>query len=231
MPLLTLRGSHPPIPQEAQDGMTSSNVFQDSMFRLVSRHLKRPCAVLDLGAGAGLFSKRLIAAGHQVVSADLSPARATIPCRRVDLNTEFAKDFPERFDAICCFEVIEHVENPRMALRECLKLLNPDGILFLSTPDASGVYSRIKFLVSGELAMFSDAQYFAIGHITPITRWQMGKMLNELELAVLESMDYDGSARIPRTLGDVVKRASLLFLPLMRGHVGRQVMAFACRRE
>jgi SAM-dependent methyltransferase len=210
--------------------MSTSEPFQDFILGLVTRHTRAKGLVLDLGAGAGLFSKRLAANGFSVVSADLLPERCQVPCRQVDLNADFTGAFTEKFDAICLFEVLEHVQNPRQALRLSRTLLKDDGMLFFSTPNASGLYSRVKFFFTGELAMFSDNQYESIGHITPITRWQAEKMVQELSLEVVEGADFDGSARVPRTLGDAVKLASWLLRPLMRGHVGTQVMAFAVRR-
>jgi SAM-dependent methyltransferase len=229
MSFLSLRGSHPPVPEKAGFGMTSSDAFQQTMLRLVLGNLKKDATVLDLGAGAGLFSQSLLDHGYKVVSADLYPEKANVPCRHVNLNTAFSDGFSEKFDAICIFEVLEHVENPRLALRECKKLLKSGGMLFVSTPDASGLYSRIKFALTGEFAMFNDAMYESIGHITPISYWQICKMFAELELTVVKQVDFDGSADVPRTLGDAMKILFRLFRPFMAGHVGRQVMAFACR--
>lgn len=229
-PIWSLRGSHPPNAERAGQGMTSSDDFQQAMFDLVVRHLgKTDVLVLDLGAGAGLFSQRLMDRGYKVVSADLHPESAKVPCRRVDLNAAFSEGFTERFDAICLFEVLEHVENPRYTLRECKKVLKPGGMLLVSTPAASGLYSRVKFAVTGEFAMFNDETYDSIGHITPITDWQISKMFDELKMTVVERVDYDGSAKVPRTLGDAAKIMIRAVRPFMAGHVGRQVMAFACR--
>jgi len=40
-----------------------------------------------------------------------------------------------RFDTIICGELIEHIENPYMLLRDLRKLLNDNGKLILSTPN------------------------------------------------------------------------------------------------
>ncbi len=227
----SLRGSHPPIADKAGHGMTSSDAFQDAMLDLVVSELREPGAsVLDLGAGAGLFSQLLTDKGFEVTSADLHPERCTVPCRAVDLNSAFSAGFDRKFDAVCIFEVLEHLENPRLALRECKNLLKPGGLLFVSTPDASGLYSRLKFAFTGEFAMFSDENYDAIGHMTPISYWQIRKMFKECALEVVRQVDYDGSAIVPRTLGDAAKLAMRALRPFLGGHVGWHVMAFACRK-
>ncbi len=230
MSLFSLRGSYR-RPADAGEGMSSSDEFHDVILQLVKRHLIVGKRVLDLGAGAGIFSTILEKNGYNIVSADLFPERCNRPCLHVDLNTAFAKQLPHSFDAICCLETLEHVENPRSILRECNKLLIPGGMLFISTPDASGLYSRIKFLLTGEFAMFNDDTYDEIGHITPISYWQMAKMLKESEFEIIEQIDYDGSSSVPRTIGDMLKILLRVLRPMLAGHVGWQVMAFACRRS
>ncbi|MDX9907122.1 MAG: class I SAM-dependent methyltransferase [Bacteroidales bacterium] len=50
----------------------------------------------------------------------------------------FDKLIPEnglnKFNIICCFEVIEHLQNPLFHIKQLVELLEPDGIIFLSTP-------------------------------------------------------------------------------------------------
>lgn len=38
------------------------------------------------------------------------------------------------YDAIFCFETIEHLQNPLFLMAEIKRLLAPDGVIFLSTP-------------------------------------------------------------------------------------------------
>jgi hypothetical protein len=56
----------------------------------------------------------------------------TQPC---DFNVEFLAPF-QKYGTILCFEIVEHVMNPLLFLRNVAKLMEDDGILFLSTPIA-----------------------------------------------------------------------------------------------
>jgi SAM-dependent methyltransferase len=56
------------------------------------------------------------------VTADLLAASAMV---KVDITEmPFAK---ETFDVLCCSHVLEHVPDDRKAMRECLRVLKPDG--------------------------------------------------------------------------------------------------------
>lgn len=39
----------------------------------------------------------------------------------------------QKFDLVCCSEVIEHVSNQKEFLQSCLRKVKPDGLFFLST--------------------------------------------------------------------------------------------------
>lgn len=49
----------------------------------------------------------------------------------IDLDTELLEG---KFDFISCFEVIEHLYNPLHCLSQIHQVLQPNGILYLSTP-------------------------------------------------------------------------------------------------
>jgi 2-polyprenyl-3-methyl-5-hydroxy-6-metoxy-1,4-benzoquinol methylase len=44
----------------------------------------------------------------------------------------------ELFDAICSFQVIEHVANPAQFIRDMRRTLRPGGLLILAVPDMDG---------------------------------------------------------------------------------------------
>jgi SAM-dependent methyltransferase len=102
--------------------------------------------VLDAGCGAGYGTAMLATAGaSETIGVDVAPhvveaaARAHAASRFVvgDLHE---LPFPDgRFDLVVCFEVIEHVEGQDAAIAELDRVLAPDGMLAISSPNR-GVY-------------------------------------------------------------------------------------------
>jgi SAM-dependent methyltransferase len=95
--------------------------------------------VVDVGAGLGHFS--LVAERHAavVVPLDIAPRlvrrlRERFPAAMVASATDlpFATG---SVDFVVSSECIEHTRDPRMAVREMLRVLRPGGVLFLTTPN------------------------------------------------------------------------------------------------
>ena len=103
----------------------------------------------------------------------------TIPFHHADFNTSFHENLGKAFDAATALEIIEHLENPRHFLRECMALLKPGGTLILSTPNIDTPRSILRFLTRGHFRQFDDMDYNTSGHITPLSQWQLEKMVQE----------------------------------------------------
>jgi SAM-dependent methyltransferase len=100
-------------------------------------------ALLDAGSGAG-YGARLLASGVRAVTGvDLSPETVALAREAhgdlVAFQTANVLELPfadGSFDAVTCFEVIEHVPEPAVLVRELARVLRSGGLLFVSTPHA-----------------------------------------------------------------------------------------------
>jgi SAM-dependent methyltransferase len=95
--------------------------------------------VLNAGAGAGSFSRRLADRGFEVTSADASPAALAVLADSVPgdvLQADVTSlPFPDgSFDGVVLGEVLEHVEDDTGALAECRRVLAQHGVIALSVP-------------------------------------------------------------------------------------------------
>ena len=96
-------------------------------------------SVTDMGAGPGWFAARLTETGRDVLAlegrADLvNVARERAPRARVEVFDFDAAAFeavPPQSDAVLCFGLLYHVENPLRVLRMCRKMAG--RVLFLET--------------------------------------------------------------------------------------------------
>ena len=98
--------------------------------------------VLDLGCGGGLLCEAMTESGADVVGIDASLKTIEIAKKHANeknlkidyLNTDIESfNYKENFDAVICFELIEHVPNPNELIAQISKLIKPNGKLFLST--------------------------------------------------------------------------------------------------
>jgi SAM-dependent methyltransferase len=134
--------------------------------------------LLDVGAGDGNLTMRLRDEGFAVKAVDLftTDFRPTdIEITSADLN----KGIPfadAEFDVVVATEVIEHLENPWLFLRELYRITKPSGVVIVSTPNLANVYTRLWFALTGRLYNFLESAYHGIGHITPVYLWNLRRM-------------------------------------------------------
>jgi 2-polyprenyl-3-methyl-5-hydroxy-6-metoxy-1,4-benzoquinol methylase len=91
-----------------------------------------------------------------------------------DLNIEKLPYMDGTYDLVTCTEVLEHLEHYRETLREVYRVMKPDGVFVLTTPNILNLKSRIRFMVFGFYNLFGPLHFneselhSAGGHINPI---------------------------------------------------------------
>jgi len=107
----------------------------------VARHLPRQGRLLEVGCGKGFFLRKAVQKGWAVRGLELGAPAETAPqdCEfsitgeSVERHAEL---HPAAYDAVCAFQVLEHVVDPLSFVKACVALLAPGGRLFLGTPNA-----------------------------------------------------------------------------------------------
>ncbi len=100
--------------------------------------------VLDLASGEGYGSRILAAAASSVVGVDIDENTVRHAAEKYSgQNVQFiagsvtAVPIQEdhSFDVVVCFEAIEHIEDQEKLLGEVARLLKPEGVFIVSTPN------------------------------------------------------------------------------------------------
>ena len=114
----------------------------------VIRYVKPGGRLLDVGANYGHFvaraAKRFEAIGLEpsIRAVRWGESHLQAPVKIGSISDEYP-EFIGRFQAITLFDVIEHLDNPRVAIERCRRYLAPGGCLFVTTPDAGSVVARL----------------------------------------------------------------------------------------
>jgi GT2 family glycosyltransferase/2-polyprenyl-3-methyl-5-hydroxy-6-metoxy-1,4-benzoquinol methylase/glycosyltransferase involved in cell wall biosynthesis len=142
--------------------------------------------VLDVGIGGGALGRRLASErGCRVDGATISREEAdnaaafyrhieVADLNQVDLATLFCR---ERYGAIICADVLEHLLRPTRILDACRRLLAEDGVLLLSIPNVAYV-GLLGELLEGEFRYRVEGLLDRT-HLRFFTRRSLLRMLKE----------------------------------------------------
>lgn len=148
--------------------------------------------ILDIGCGGGLLSEELAKEGGIVTSIDASEKTISVAknhAKESKLNIdyqcttleEYTKKVKKKFDFIICFELIEHVPNPKELLTNINSASKKNSKIFLST-------------INRNIQSFFLAKIMAeyILKIIPKGTHKYEKFIKPSELTeILEDLDYD----------------------------------------
>jgi 2-polyprenyl-3-methyl-5-hydroxy-6-metoxy-1,4-benzoquinol methylase len=172
--------------------------------------------VLDYGAGIGQLTRRLLARKRfdRVTAADILPApvdlEGCVEWIGLDLN-ELMTGRDGAFDVVIAAEVIEHLENPRLMMREIFRILSPGGTAIITAPNNESWRSLLALLIRGHYVAFGDASYPA--HITPLLRRDLTRVFWEAQFPTPE-FHFTNEGGIP---GKPVITWQQVSLGLLRG--------------
>lgn len=137
---------------ESETGMGTALAKEEQMARItarsrlsVLREYVAPRRLLDVGCATGVFldeaSGWADCEGIDLSRTAVAEARSKQLKAHVATVEHFAPQAP--YDIITGFDVIEHLLNPVSFLRAIRRLLQPSGILALTTPDTYSLSCRL----------------------------------------------------------------------------------------
>ena len=104
--------------------------------------------LLDYGCSLGDFAVLAKEKGAKVTGIELDDgARYEAKNKDIDVFKDLrelkSSNSDNKFDIITLLQVIEHLRKPWVDLEELSGLLDKDGIIFISTPNATGLNARV----------------------------------------------------------------------------------------
>lgn len=118
------------------------NYQRDAMSEVMLYAPQNNARVLDLGAGMGGFAVAMQRAGSQLVAFDYNFAYCEIArtrAKRYALNLPALVGAGEAlpfarasFDVVTCWDVLEHVQEPKQLLSEIARVLEEGGVAFMT---------------------------------------------------------------------------------------------------
>jgi SAM-dependent methyltransferase len=149
---------------ELMSVVTHQQKFYESAYREAEAGLGFPDP--KIANGQPLVNKRILTLGggtandlwhltkqNSVINADYATAGLCIGEQfgvqgvRANLNLEAALPFPDRsFDLIVCKDILEHLLEPLLVLREAMRLLRDDGTIIISVPNHFYWPMRLRLL-------------------------------------------------------------------------------------
>ena len=153
---------------------------------------------LDVGCGAGLLAEPLRRLGARVTGIDASPEviavardHSTTVGLEIDYRTGDVQQLEGQFDLITCMEVIEHVADPAAFIRALANRLAANGLLIMSTPNATGLSKFLMITVGEGLGRIPKGTHDFDKFITPD---RLKILLGDVGL---ECVDVEGIAWSP----------------------------------
>ncbi len=130
--------------------------------------------VFDIGSAEGILKKQVLELGLNYQAFDLVTKGDV---EKWNIETEFP--YNAVADAIIFLEVVEHLNNPWLGMKNIAKVIRPDGYLIMSTPNPAWSDSRVSLFRKGVLTMFTKTDLDENHHV--FTPWKhiIFKLLND----------------------------------------------------
>jgi len=115
----------------------------------IAKQSNRPL-IFDIGAGPAPMKAPIEAAGARWTGFDLAPPRSDV----LQWDLENPCPIAEKADAAIMLDVLEHLFNPALCLRNVVDALKPGAEILFTLPNPQYSRGRVHFLAKGTMLSF-----------------------------------------------------------------------------
>jgi SAM-dependent methyltransferase len=191
--------------------------------------IKKPATVLDVGCGKGAFLK--IAKEHDLdgFGLELNSHAADVARKNglkvsVQMIDRYATENQNSYDAVCSFQVLEHIPDVRPFIEACILATKPGGTLIFGVPNNDGFLKYADAVLNSpphHMGLWTEASLRSLDGIFPI------KLLS-IETEPLAEIDWYVAVAERRRLKNTYLRAAYFKLGL--SNLTRKVVAAKAHR-
>jgi 2-polyprenyl-3-methyl-5-hydroxy-6-metoxy-1,4-benzoquinol methylase len=176
----------------------------------VARFVGAGGRLLDVGANVGTFvycaRERFEAVGIEPNSGAVAWGREHVGGHvEIGSISHEVAAYVGQFDAVTMFDVIEHLDTPAAALRQCRRYLTTGGTLFITTPDIGSLSARLL----GRAWYYIDLEQ----HVSMFSTMTLSRLLESEGFEVIARRTFGRRYRfsyIERRLKDLSHQSALL---------------------
>lgn len=203
-------------------------------------------SLLDIGCGTGYFMNLARSRGWNTEGIDISAEALCYARRHYGLNVHNYRlsQLPKKtYDVITLWDVIEHLCNPLDTLSVIYRLLKPDGILAVSTPNVYGISTRLAGKRSSIFSTKDHLFYFSartLRRLIEKTGFKVIKIMTEtiyirnialiLSRMMMKDDIFYPQIHSAMQKGLLLRSIAIVNLCLRIFKFGDQLTVFACRR-
>ena len=161
---------------------------------IIKDHLKtKDITLFDIGSRDNILKKYITAATVSYQPFDLEPLDKSAE------EWDIEKPFPYAYPApqiITMLEIVEHLKNPWLCMKNIAETIAPRGYLILTTPNPAWSSSRLELLKTGYLSCFSLSDLELNHHV--FTPWPhiVNRLLTDSGFEIFEYSTLDGKTNI-----------------------------------